>query len=174
MNKGENMHIEKYIPSNQTVLAVGRSDTAFGVVNFFMWGVIWLMVIGLGIWGIGVADMWNILAGWYFGILGVFFVWLIYRFARFKTTRYVMTNLGVYKITGILFKRVQYVRYDKIFRIKIIRGLIDIMCETGAVGVFIKNPETTKVKAGVACPELIITGVHEYQQVYNFIISKLK
>ena len=64
--------------------------------------------------------------------------------------------------------------YSKVFRIKIIRGLIDVLCETGAIGVFVKNPETTKVKGGVACPELTITGIQDYQYVYDFIVSKLK
>lgn len=168
------MRIEKFIPKKDTILAIGRTDGAFGGVNFFVWGVLWLLIIGLGVWGFGIADMWNVLATWYFGALGVFFVWLVWRFLRLKLTRYVLTTAGIYKITGVLYKRVQYVGYDKVFRVKVIRGLIDVLCETGAVGIFIKNPETTKFKGGVACPELTITGIQDYQYVYDFIVSKLK
>lgn len=168
------MQIEKFIPKNDSILAIGRTDGVFGIVNFFVWGILWLLIIGLGVWGFGIADMWNVLALWYFGALGVFFVWLVWRFMRLKLTRYVLTETGIYKITGVLFKRVQHIRYDKVFRVKIIRGLIDVLCETGAIGVFVKNPETTKLKGGVACPELTITGIQDYQYVYDFIVSKLK
>lgn len=105
------------------------------------------------------------------------FVWLIYNSQR--STRYVLTNCGIYKITGLVFKKTKFVAYNQITDVSINKGPVQSMFGVGSVGVGTASGNVVgSVSDGngsiYSINELDITSVDNYKKIREIIIKNRK
>ena len=88
-----------------------------------------------------------------------------------RSIKYVLSEKGVYEISGWWLKSVTFVSYDRITDVHMSRGIIDAICKTGCVHIDTASGNTVD---GTSVPELSIAGIAEYEEIYDFILSKVK
>lgn len=105
------------------------------------------------------------------------FVPLIYKSER--STRYVLTNSGIYEITGLIFKTFKFVAYNQITDVDMSRGLLEQFYGCGSVGV---GTASGNVVGSISDGngqihsenELDIISVDEYKEIRQTIIKYRK
>lgn len=104
-------------------------------------------------------------------------VWLIYNSQR--STRYVLTNCGIYRITGLIFKRTKFVAYNQITDVSMSKGPIQSLFGAGSVGVGTASGNVVgSVSDGngaiYSINELDIESVDNYKKIREIIIKNRK
>lgn len=114
-------------------------------------------------------------------VLGVFltwfFIWLIYKSEL--ATRYVLTNSGIYEISGLIFKSFKFVAYNQVTDVDMSRGIFEQMFGCGSVGVGTASGNisgTISEGNGTISSEneLDINSVNEYKEIRQLIIKHRK
>ena len=95
--------------------------------------------------------------------------WLIYNSQR--STRYVLTNRGIYDIHGMFFKRVKFVAYNQITDVSIRKGPVQSFFGVGSVGV---GTASGNVVGSISINELDIVSVDKYKKIREIIIKNRK
>ena len=91
-------------------------------------------------------------------------------------THYVLTSKGVYKIFGLIYKRVKFVPYKRITDAEMTRGIIGHICDTANIGVCTASGKITSGVDGnmVSGNEIDITGIKQYKKVRQLILENIK
>jgi len=169
-----NKNWKNYIKRGERVLNHVDTVPAFGIVlaikTFFI-GLLLLGLFGLAIWLDGDSPQ------GFFAIivpivLLVCVLWSVVRFYQMLSLKLVLTDSGVYGISGIFLKRVKYIPYKKITDVQISRNLIEQMIGVGSVG--ISTASGGDVVNGRQMSELTMPGIVEYKGVSEFIFKKIK
>ena len=113
---------------------------------------------------------------WVVFVFSIFFK-LVYMLKR--SVHYVLTDCGVYKIKGLLFKSVKFVGYDKITDLSISIGPIEQIFKVGSVGIGTASGNVFgSIQNGngiiTSMNELDISGVDEYKEIKEYITKKMK
>lgn len=114
-----------------------------------------------------------------FAFLGSFVLFMILVYNIQCATRYVLTNCGIYKISGLIFKRVKFVAYNQVTDASMYRGPIQQMCGAGSVSVGTASGNVVGSVfdgngATLSVPELTISSVNEYKKIREIIIKNRK
>ena len=100
-------------------------------------------------------------------LLGPFFLfWLIPRFLRFRTLRFRFDDEGVTVRWGALFRKEVSLTYGRIQDIHLASNLVERRLGLARVKV--------QTAAGSATAELTIEGLQEYQQVRDFLYTRMR
>ena len=104
-------------------------------------------------------------------------VWLIYNSQR--STRYVLTNHGIYGIHGLIFKQVKFVAYNQITDVSMYKGPIQNLFGAGNVGVGTASGNIVgSVSDGngsiYSTDELSINSVNDYKKIREIIVKNKK
>lgn len=91
-----------------------------------------------------------------------------------RSIRYVLTNCGIYKITGLVFKRVKFVAYNQVTDVKMSRGPIERMFGAGSIGVGTASGNVVGNGYIYSKNELDIESVDDYNNVKEIIIKQRK
>ncbi len=105
------------------------------------------------------------------------FACLIYNSQR--SIRYVLTNCGIYVITGMIFKDVKFVAYNQITDISMSIGPIQRIFGAGSVGVGTASGNVVgSVSEGkgsiYSIDEMSIDSVDNYKKIKEIIIKNIK
>lgn len=105
------------------------------------------------------------------------FVVLIYNSQR--ATRYVLTSGGIYRIDGLIFKRIKFVAYNQITDVSMYRGPIQRIFGAGSVGVGTASGNVVgSVSDGngavYSINELDINSVDNYKKIREIIVKNRK
>ena len=94
----------------------------------------------------------------------------------FKAVHYVLTTKGVYKISGLIYKRVKFVPYNRITDAEMTCGIIGHICNTANIGICTAsgNIQTYSRNGMVSKNEIDIKGIKEYEKVRQLILGKIK
>jgi uncharacterized membrane protein YdbT with pleckstrin-like domain len=87
--------------------------------------------------------------------------------ARVGSLEYRITKTSITVKAGVISKIMKTVPFKRITNVEIYRGLFDRM--TGLASIRIH----TAGDGGSSTPEGIIEGLEEYQEVYDYIVSKI-
>lgn len=103
--------------------------------------------------------------------------WLIYNSQR--SARYVLTNCGIYQISGLIFKNVKFVAYNQITDVSMSKGPIQSIFNVGSVGVGTASGNIVgSVSDGngyiSSKNELDIDSVDNYKEIKEIIITNRK
>ena len=104
-------------------------------------------------------------------------VLLIYNSQR--STRYVLTNHGIYGIHGLIFKEVKFVAYNQITDVSMHKGPIQSLFGVGSVGVGTASGNIVgSVSDGngsiYSTDELSINSVNDYKKIREIIVKNRK
>ena len=121
----------------------------------------------------------EIIVSVFISLLVLFVVWVLFSalvHASSRATHYVLTTKGVYKIFGLLYKRVKFVPYKRITDAEMTRGIIGHICDTANIGVCTASGKITSGVDGniVSGNEIDITGIKDYKKVRQLILGKIK
>lgn len=95
----------------------------------------------------------------------------------FKAIHYVLTTKGVYKISGLIYKHVKFVPYNRITDAEMTCGLIGHICNTANIGICTAsgNIHSYYSRGGmISQNEIDIKGIKEYEKVRQLILGKIK
>lgn len=81
------------------------------------------------------------------------------------SARYVLTNRGIYRISGLIFKSTQFVAYNQITDVSVHKGPIQSLFDCGSVYV-----STASGDVG----DLSIDSVNDFKKIREFIIKNIK
>ena len=87
------------------------------------------------------------------------------------STNYLITNNGIYKISGILNKKIKYVPYNKITDTSVTIGFIQQFFKIGTIN--ISTAGGTR-RDSLSAYEISIYNINNFKKVNDLIISKLK
>ncbi len=167
-----NNDLSDYIDKKEKVIIDVRKNDKICVLSSFILSLFFSAILGfMGAFvDIGLAI---------FALLGSFclFMWLIYNSQR--ATRYVLTNCGIYRIAGLIFKRTKFVAYNQITDVSVSKGPIQTIVGCGSVGVgTASNNVVGSVSDGngaiYSINELDIESVDNYKQIREIIIKNRK
>lgn len=85
---------------------------------------------------------------------------------KYMTLVYKFDNEGVSASWGVIFKRQVYLTYGRIQDIHLSRGLVERWLDLGTVDI--------QTASGSATAELSIVGLHEYDEIRDFLYSKMR
>ncbi len=163
-----NKNWRKFIRQDDDVIFCSEREIQVCACVAFFVGMVLMLIFGMWGWGLEHITKW-IVNGLILAILDVLVAVAIYMYNR--SFKYVLTEKGIYEISGWLLKSVTFVSYGRITDVHMSRGLLDAFCKTGSVHVDTASGNTVE---GTSVPELSIDGVAEYEEIYNFILSKVK
>lgn len=112
--------------------------------------------------------------------VGVFsFIILFVLFSRLfllsnQSVRYVLTEHGIYKICGLIFKSVKFVAYNKITDLTMCSGPFERLFGCGSVGIGTASGGNINKETGFQLNELDIKSVNEYKKIKDFLTKKVK
>ena len=167
-----NNDLSDYIDKKEKVVIDVRKNDKICVFSSFILSLFFSAICGfLGLYvDIGLA---------LFTLIGSFFlfIWLIYNSQR--STRYVLTNCGIYRITGLIFKRTKFVAYNQITDVSMSKGPIQSLFGAGSVGVGTASGNVVgSVSDGngaiYSINELDIESVDNYKKIREIIIKNRK
>ena len=94
----------------------------------------------------------------------------------FEAMHYVLTNKGVYKISGIVYKHVKFVPYNRITDAEMTCGIIGHICNTANIGICTAsgNIQTYSRNGMISKNEIDIKGIREYEKVRQLILGRIK
>ena len=94
----------------------------------------------------------------------------------FKAVHYVLTTKGVYKISGLIYKHVKFVPYNRITDAEMTCGLIGHICNTANIGICTASGTMQSYSRNSMIPrnEIDIKGIREYEKVRQLILGKIK
>ena len=94
----------------------------------------------------------------------------------FNAVHYVLTSKGVYKISGIIYKHVKFVPYNRITDAEMTCGIIGHICNTANIGICTAsgNVQTYSRSGMISKNEIDIKGIRDYEKVRQLILSKIK
>ncbi len=95
-----------------------------------------------------------------------FFVILAYRAVRYRSLRYRFDGEGISMSWGILFRREIHLTYSRIQDIHLTRGIVERYLDLARIQI-----QTASGKAGA---EMTIEGLLEYEQVRDFLYSRMR
>jgi len=95
-----------------------------------------------------------------------FFVPLAYRAVRYRSLRYRFDGEGISMSWGILFRREIHLTYSRIQDIHLRRGILERYLGLARIQI-----QTASGKAGA---EMTIEGLREYEQVRDFLYSRMR
>ena len=88
---------------------------------------------------------------------------------RYISKHFLITENGIYKISGLLNKRVIYIPYNKITDTSVTIGFIQNICDIGTIHI------STAGGTAAATPyETSITNIKNFKKVNDMITAKLK
>jgi putative membrane protein len=85
---------------------------------------------------------------------------------KYLTLKYKFDHEGVSASWGVIFKRQVYLTYGRIQDIHLSRGLVERWLNLGTVDI--------QTASGSASAELSIVGLHEYDEIRDFLYSKMR
>lgn len=94
----------------------------------------------------------------------------------FEAVHYVLTTKGVYKISGLIYKRVKFVPYNRITDAEMTCGIIGHICNTANIGICTAsgNIQAYSRNGMVSKNEIDIKGIKKYEKVRQLILGKIK
>lgn len=173
----QNKNWRKYVRHGDEVISCSEKETQVCAWGAFFLGIV--LAVFFSLWSVGltnmIADVFNSDA---VGavcatviLVPLYIMALVSRYCHDRSIKYVLSEKGVYKIRGWLLKSVTFISYDRITDVHMSRGFVDMICKTGSVHIDTASGNTVD---GTSVPELSISGVAEYEEIYDFILSKVK
>lgn len=131
-----------------------------------------------GILGTVLGMFFGIAAGTTVGtIIGVvvavllFVLTVISIYLHYRSKKYVLSDKGIYVISGWLLKSVHFVAYNQIVDVELKRGVSDMLSGAGCVLV---DTASGNVVNGTSTAELSVAGIADYEEIYEFILGRVK
>lgn len=95
------------------------------------------------------------------------------------SARYVLTNRGIYRISGLIFKSTQFVAYNQITDVSVHQGPIQSLFDCGSVGVGTASGNVAGSVSGgngsiYSVDELSIDSVNDFKKIREIIIKNRK
>lgn len=167
-----NNDLSDYIDKKEKVVVDVRKNDKICIFSSFILSLFFSAICGfLGAFvDIGLA-IFTLLSSFFL------FIWLIYNSQR--STRYVLTTCGIYRITGLIFKRTKFVAYNQITDVSMSKGPIQSLFGAGSVGVGTASGNVVgSVSDGngaiYSINELDIESVDNHKQIREIIIKNRK
>ena len=169
-----NNDLSDYIGKKEKVIVDVRKNNKICVLSSFFLSVFLSVILGF-ISALALTDI-----GFATFILSASFcllILLIYNSQR--STRYVLTNCGIYRIKGLIFKNVKFVAYNQITDVSITKGPIQSILGCGSVGVGTASGNVAgSVSDGngaiYSLNELDMESVDNYKKIREVIIKNRK
>lgn len=184
-----NNNLSEYIDNKEKILVDTRKNDNICRLTGVMGGLfialfvsIFITMLKMGAIGVIKGQEPDLGANWMFA--AVLFVCccllcigLVYKSNR--ATRYVLTDSGIYKISGLIFKKFKFVAYNQITDVDMSRGLSDQFFGCGSVGVGTASGNIVgSVSDGnrtiYSMNELDIDHVDNYQEIRKIIVEHRK
>ncbi len=167
-----NTNLSDYIDKKEKILVDTRKNNGMCAIAAF--GISLILSAICGFWGAFVGGGFAI-----FVFVCSLFLFLCIIYNSQRSTRYVLTNFGIYKITGLIFKRLKFVAYNQITDISMYRGPVQRIVGAGSVGVGTASGNVTgSVVDGngtvYSINELDIESVDDYKKIREVIIKNTK
>lgn len=170
---------KNYLEKGDKVLFHTSIDKS--VVNVDSWLVAIIFSLFFGVWCFGFSFI-QLGSGFMATCIGILFFVLfcliikICYSATLNAVHYVLTSKGVYKISGLINKRVKFVPYKRITDAEMTRGIIGHMFDTANIGVCTASGNIGFYSRGTVFSqnEIDIRGIKEYKKVRQLILGKIK
>lgn len=101
-----------------------------------------------------------------FVVIFVFWFFIVYMYWCAK--RYVLTEVGIYAIKGLIFKKSRFVAYNQVVDLIMCVGVVERLCGCGSVMI---SGNYGNINSG---DKLNIVGVNEYKEIQSYILKHIK
>lgn len=170
---------KKYLEKGDKVLFHTVIDKS--VVKADSWLIAFIVGLFPGFWGFLVSFVqWeNIFVSLYLGFVCFALIGLLVRFLlgmALNATQYILTAKGVYKVSGLINKRIKFVPYKRITDAEMTRGIIGHIFDTANIGICTASGNMNVYVRGTQFSqnEIDIRGIKDYKKVRQLILGKIK
>ena len=174
-----NINWKKYLEKNDKILLHTVVDNRVSKIDSLLLAVLFGLIFGCWCFGVLMAFSGNFLMAVFVALICFLISGLVvgmFIVATFKATHYVLTIKGVYKISGLIYKHVKFVPYNRITDAEMTRGIIGHICDTANIGICTAsgNIQSYSRNGMVSQNEIDIKGIRDYEKVRQLILGQIK